>query len=508
MSSGRPKLEIILTGQPSAVQALAGAFTMRSWQVDRIASLPSSEIFYDTINHDVTSAGLILSSKQIGDECSQVVRFNRRLSSDDIVTPLPAGILPAAPTGDAACDGLLSLFDEELAPFVRLNELCDFRRLSKSASFIEARIIDIRATALRGARAGAVKKLAEIRLSLLYGEEARLFEVARLLTEEGAGTVRMGLGAGVDPARIFTPQRPPAAANRIEINPDADAASVLGAGLRFCAKRMALLIPIVADQHSPEAGRQMRVVLRRFRSMEQLFRGSLNDGGRLCALSAQAREFAHVIGEARDWDVFVSQTLANAADNESTQGDFLSIKSVAQRLRRAAWARASRIIGSERFTLFVLDLMQQAETAPWRDNARKRLFAPARVFAERALDKRLHAASKVAVDLVDKPPSAGHELRLALKKLRYNAQLFRDVYPREARKPYMQAMSELQDAFGVLNDAVVAQSLADRAALGQGADAARAAGFISGYHAAQAEAASLTIAQKWDDFAALEPFWR
>ena len=556
MSSGPSKLEVILTGEAHAISALGACFTIRALEVERLAPNQWSETFYDAgpqaEAYNGLSAGFVLSVSaqgaartQKGAQRKQIVRFTQRppvafthgnaaqntsknqpagrlqadapIESDVIATPLPPGENPYAPTGDAICDGFFSFLKEGLSPYLRLNAKREGRLLSRGGAVIELSTDTMSAMALNGPFAGAARHIGEARLSLLGGGEAEFFKIVRLLLNEGAGAVRLGLGAAMAPDRIFADEAALAhtlsPANRIVIEEGADAASVLSAGLSFCAWRMLSLVDLAAEHHIAEAGRQMRIALRRFRSIERLFRSSIKDGGRMRALSEQARGFAHMIGAARDWDVFLSETLpelergGGLSDARAIVG-FARIRAQGERLRAKAWARAGAAISSEAFAIFALDLLEQARLAPWRDGARKRLFAPAPEFAARALDKRLEEAASLAHDLAEKPPEAGHVLRLALKKLRYNAQLFRDFYPRTGRKPYLQAMSELQDAFGVLNDAVVAQSLADRAAFGQGADAARAAGFISGYHAAQAKAASVSIAQKWDDFAVLDPFWR
>ena len=86
--------------------------------------------------------------------------------------------------------------------------------------------------------------------------------------------------------------------------------------------------------------------------------------------------------------------------------------------------------------------------------------------------------------------------------------MFRSLYPKETRQSYMAAMSWLQDSFGHINDATLAQSLADDAATGEGGGAMRAAGFIAGYKAAQAQAAAQKLEEDWAAFEAMVPFWR
>jgi len=105
-------------------------------------------------------------------------------------------------------------------------------------------------------------------------------------------------------------------------------------------------------------------------------------------------------------------------------------------------------------------------------------------------------------------PASLHALRIAVKKLRYCNQLFRNVYSKKRRGAYMAAMASLQKGFGDINDAVTAQRLVNIVSKGEGAKAMRASGFLSGYYAAQLDAASKAITKSWEAFEAMPPFWR
>ena len=50
-----------------------------------------------------------------------------------------------------------------------------------------------------------------------------------------------------------------------------------------------------------------------------------------------------------------------------------------------------------------------------------------------------------------------HELRKELKKLRYAADMLASIYPRKRVSAYLKALKALQDGFGSLNDAAMAE---------------------------------------------------
>ncbi len=177
-------------------------------------------------------------------------------------------------------------------------------------------------------------------------------------------------------------------------------------------------------------------------------------------------------------------------------------------IRAAAWAEAVKIVESQEFKEFQLDILEAAVAHDWRTPAGGAFDAAVADIAPAALDRRLRRARKIARTIDRSSPAGWHPLRIALKKLRYPLQMFRSVYPKDIRKPYMSTLSVLQDAFGHVNDAAVAQRLANEAAEATGGDAMRAAGFVCGYKAAEAEAASRTIEADFAAFENMKPFWR
>src|SRR6202035_5544358 len=55
-----------------------------------------------------------------------------------------------------------------------------------------------------------------------------------------------------------------------------------------------------------------------------------------------------------------------------------------------------------------------------------------------------------------------HQLRIALKKLRYTAEFFRALYQKKREEAYSHALTPLQESPGRMNDVVVADYLLKR----------------------------------------------
>jgi triphosphatase len=97
-----------------------------------------------------------------------------------------------------------------------------------------------------------------------------------------------------------------------------------------------------------------------------------------------------------------------------------------------------------------------------------------------------------------------HRVRIAAKRTRYATEFFAALYPKKKVRPYVQALSSLQDYLGWLNDAAVAERL-----LGELSDAddglREGAALVRGYLAADGERSEPTVRKLWKKFAPMHP---
>jgi CHAD domain-containing protein len=105
-----------------------------------------------------------------------------------------------------------------------------------------------------------------------------------------------------------------------------------------------------------------------------------------------------------------------------------------------------------------------------------------------------------------------HELRIRCKKLRYAAEFFRGIFPRKSAETYLEALADVQEHLGSLNDAVVAKTLL--AKLGKSsrdlpaAVLAHADGIVTGWVAARVKADLDELPDVWVEFERRKPFWK
>jgi CHAD domain-containing protein len=161
---------------------------------------------------------------------------------------------------------------------------------------------------------------------------------------------------------------------------------------------------------------------------------------------------------------------------------------------------------------FILDLAGFVATRRWREDGADaaQLDFPTRKLAKKALDKRWKALKKRAKGVDTLSLEERHEMRKAIKKLRYVGEIFESLFPKARVERFRAALKSLQDDFGMLNDAAMVEAmLGGRDAPGAGDPGAqRAAGRLIG--ATGAEAAHLwpRAVADWRALAELGRFWR
>ena len=509
MMQPNTELEIKLIGAPSAVMGLQRSVLIRGLAASDAVPEAFYAVYYDTPDNDLEIEGVSLrlrrengtriqsmKAMEIGGALVARTELERRLEEGEA--------FPVA-MGDEFYDQFIAEVASDLAPALDIKTDRASIVLQRGDAKIEA-AFDFCVAKKPGSTQQTA--FAEVELELLSGPPSALFQLARLCCEEASGGLSLGAISKFDRARSALGLLDIcSASNRVDVDREGSVAQALAAGIEFCARRIVELAPFVRDERRPTGIHQMRVALRRFRSIERVFRPVVQSS-ELRDLSSEAKHFAQLLGRARDWDVFIAETLAIIDESGARPSGFHKIVARAEVLRADAWHSVVSALCDDRFNEFTFSLQNAAFSRHWTLSDDALREGGIRDFAGKALEKRYLEAKKKAADLNERTPAAGHPLRIALKKLRYAAQLFRDLYPRELRKPYMTALSTLQDSFGVMNDALVAQTLAGEAAETSGVKALGASGFIAGYRGAHAHEAALEIAGQWRQFESMAPFWR
>lgn len=205
----------------------------------------------------------------------------------------------------------------------------------------------------------------------------------------------------------------------------------------------------VRDDASPEALHQLRVSLRRLRSLWWAFE-PLMDGGETGSERAVYKFLATAAGKTRDWDILI-ELLARE------QGESGDLVSQLQDARGAALAASRETLANadvkhllhEALSTTTKELNTSHERVPLRKFAEKRVDA-----AERSLKKRVKRARSAKRSNY----AAFHNVRKAGKKVRYLLEFFEPVL-KGARRRTLKRLKQIQKRFGALNDVVASEQL-------------------------------------------------
>ncbi|MBI1237986.1 MAG: CHAD domain-containing protein [Alphaproteobacteria bacterium] len=372
---------------------------------------------------------------------------------------------------------------------------------------------------MRGDSAGhTAAPISEIELELVSGEPHCLARFARELAQEFP--VRLLLSSKAERARDLEAERfqAPRKARTLVLTQAMAVEDGIAATLSHCLGHLCDNWEPVIVAGDPEGVHQMRVALRRMRSAIAVF-GKAAQANVLVHLRAEAKWLADALGAARDLDVFVEETLEPIRAAFPVDRALKSLATIAEASRAEAWRELRAALETSRARLFVFDLAEAIQTRPWRAEASLEaataLAKPLPGFAVHALDKRWTKVSRLGEKLEELDIEGRHELRIALKKLRYAGEFFESLFAQKRARAYLRHVADLQDIFGALNDASVAETIALRliekgiASDPAGEGAIRwAGGLVTGWHAARVAHAWPNAKARWKDLRKHKAFWK
>ncbi|HEX7969753.1 MAG TPA: CHAD domain-containing protein, partial [Stellaceae bacterium] len=261
-----------------------------------------------------------------------------------------------------------------------------------------------------------------------------------------------------------------------------------------------------------EGVHQMRVALRRLRATLGLFKTLIPDAQRAQA-TAEMKWLADALGAARNWDIF-AVLAAPVQQALPEDGDLAALLRAVEEKRRAAYAAMREVMTSARYTDMVLRLMEWVEMRGWRQQQVSEtsvlLLSPVGDLADGLVEKRYRKARKLAKRFAALDAAGRHELRIALKKLRYGADSFEPMYPAKAAARMAKRVSGLQGDLGLLNDVTTAQELMGDlpAATEAGEDLRRGATIMQGWLARMVAENERRLSREVARFLEAKPFWK
>ncbi len=445
--------------------------------------------YFDTRERKLRRKGISLRVRRVGDKRVQTIKargtaISREESEREIHGDTPDLELAV----DTALGPLVSKkLERSLEPVFEVDVHRTSFPLRTTSGEIEVAIDE---GEIRGA--GGVAPISEIELELKEGEPRALVDAARRLASEAP--VSYGIRSKADRGYALLEHHgaEPVFAEDIELDETVtvqDAFREIG----LSCLRHAALNEAAVRAADPEGVHQMRVGLRRLRAAVSLFKEMLDDD-ETETVKTRLRWLTDQLGPARDYDVFVTETVEPMKQSDPHESELSRLEAVLDEKREEKFSDTASAVASDRAHEVVLEAALWLIDGHWAsapgEPARELREGRMKPRASDILTRRTRKIVKRLKRLEELDPRQRHELRIAVKKLRYGTQFFASLFPgtKSARKKLVKELKQLQDALGALNDIRVHDGLSSQVARdvrestkGEAAgDASFAAGLVTG----------------------------
>lgn len=481
---GNREVELKLSLPPTALAALRQHPLFVAAAPGGAAEVEST--YYDTPDFALRAGGIALRLRRTGDTWQQTVKC---------AAP-SAGGLSARPEWERSWGGhfdFSGIDDARVRTFLigntaRLMPVFNtrFRRETRCHSIDGARIrvmLDI-GEILAGGRS---EPLCELELELDAGAPADLFRLA----EQLAVTLPLFPDDRSKAARGYallvgaTPERGPLRVEAVTIRRSQTPVAAFRDLAESCVRQWqanvwgALCDPASAADSDPEYIHQLRVGLRRLRSLLRLFAPALPET--FAAIwRRRLGDNARSLDGARDLDVLCDEVLAPVlAACGTDHAGLVRLGAALETARGEARVAALRQLDLAAQGRLLLGFMAALHSLPEADGRRRGALV---ALVARRLDRALTRVARRLAAARRGDPARLHRLRIACKQLRYGLDFCAPLLPRKAAARYVKALAKVQNKLGYLQDVEVARQRLPAVA-GDVPELADAAALVLDWHA-------------------------
>ena len=454
----RPQDAAILREHPLLLQYAAGP----------ARELQMSDTYFDSARHQLKEAGAGLRVRRVGDNYVQTLKaggdasagLHRRYEWESSV-PGDQPDLPALRTmidRKAPWSKLLrtSSIEKSLAPIFQskiTRTLWDLRLPGGDR-------IEVALDTGKLECGDEAVPICEIELELVSGNAIHLFDFALAL--HATTPMQIGMMSKAERGYALCHPNPRAAigALPVQLPKRSNVEQAFKAIASACLTQVQANAAGVLHAYDAEALHQMRVGLRRLRAALDVFK----DLVQLPAdLQLDLAWLANALGNARDWDVLAGSTLPLLSNEVQAAGPLLDVTHAALDLARDAHLGAAAAVNSPRYTRMMLSLGRWMFGNGWREpgksKGKSRFDAPVQPFASKVLRRAHKRMKRRGRALSGADPETRHRARIAAKKARYAMTFFAALYRVKQVRPFLKALTAMQDELGKANDAAVADRL-------------------------------------------------
>jgi triphosphatase len=502
------ELELKVELSKSDAERLRGKLLVGDLSVGPAETKKLRTVYFDTPKHGLHAAGISLRLRRQNGGWLQTVKADQHVV-EGVSNPVELEAPVAGEDPDLAkiADKKIKRVIQKAVQGTTLHPVFETivrrttRKIKAQGSEIELAVDD---GALRAGQ--ATRELREVELELKAGSAAGLLLAAEKLlgdhklkfstsskAERGYRLVLGKWGADAEPEK--------ARAARITCkNSCAEAFSTI---LESATRQILVNRQAVLESDDPDGAHQLRIGLRRLRSALRALR-PLVDRDCLRAFERSARDQGRSAGMLRDADVMISGILAPMEALASDKSGFAELHAALVRDRQDKGDEVRAALRSPAWTKLQLYLTLWPPILE-ESAARKRPIAK---YARNVLRKAWKKSAKLGQNLKELDAEQRHEMRKALKNLRYQTEFFAPLFERSDTRRFIEQLKTLQDVFGYINDVRMASRLIEvQKQRDAGIDAARAAAYTIGRHEAEAAHVWREAPKAWKELERSPRFW-
>jgi len=261
-------------------------------------------------------------------------------------------------------------------------------------------------------------------------------------------------------------------------------------------------VPGILDHDDMECIHQARVALRRLRSAQKAFAPFVPDE-EWHVITAKVHWLATLLGQVRDLDVFLAETLPSIEAATPGDVDFTSLKVVMTERRTHLRREVHAAFTSPRYCTLLIHLLAWLNQPPAVSTTKSIKLDD---YVPRSLTRRWQPVKRLGRNWQNLSPEQRHDLRKQAKKLRYTAEFFSPLYKHKPVRRYLERLQGLQQVLGDMNDGIAAQTLLAQFAQ-EHPELAMVAGWVTGWLANTSQQAELQLARSLKRLKRTPAFW-
>lgn len=452
--------ELKLRIAPEQMNRLRRHPLLKSLSTTRAVTRRLHNIYFDTPTLDLHRRAMALRLRRIGRQWLQTMKGGGEVRAglhqrNEWETPVAGEALDFKALEAGGGKRLPGAVRKKL----RALFVTDFSRTSRMLAFEGAEIeLSMDSGEIRAGR--STRPISELELELKSGEPLQLFRLALLLLDivplkvEPISKAEYGY-------RLYAKAKPATVkASELDLAKCADVPAALQGMIWSCLFHLQANVAGAVHKLDDEYLHQVRVALRRLRVVLGMVKTLRADDAELAALRKEVAALCVELGRSREWDVFVTQILAQVRAHLSEHQGLGDVLRASKRLREQHHKRVQETLQSQDFQRLLLRFGAWMNGSCWHEQPAGKVLALPE-FAAQTLRKHGRQVVKRGRKIAAADAGQLHALRIACKKLRYSVGLFSSLYSGARVKRYLSVLTALQNILGALNDIAVARRLLD-----------------------------------------------